>query len=209
MMGIYLYNEAGKMVHIFFPHWFDYLIVNFEKSLFGILPNLWLEKHFSPVLTEILMFAYFVYIPMLPFLCIYFYFRKSPDALNQFLFPLILGYAVCFLGFFLFPAQSPRFFLNEGKELNGYIFRKIMLYIEGNGQYQGGSFPSAHCAAGTVMILLSHRYSKKLFSVVCPLILLFFFATVYGRYHYFSDVVAGILIGLVSVYVSKKLNEKS
>jgi membrane-associated phospholipid phosphatase len=202
---VYLYNEAGKMVHIFFPHWFDYVIVNFETNIFGILPNFWLEQYFSPILTEILMFAYFVYIPMLPFLCIYFHFRKSPKALNQFLFPLILAYSICFLGFFLFPAQSPRFFLNEVKELDGFIFREIMLFIEGNGQFQGGSFPSAHCAAGTVMILISYRYSKKLFAVVCPLIILFFFATVYGRYHYFSDVVAGILIGWGSVYLSKKL----
>jgi membrane-associated phospholipid phosphatase len=203
--SIYLYKESGHMVHIFYPGWYDNLIINFEVNLFGVLPNFWLERFFSPVATEILMFAYFIYLPMIPFLCIYFYFKVNPQALDQFLLPLILAYSICFLGFFIFPAASPRFVLDGGKELQGFIFRKIMLYIEGNGQFQGGSFPSAHCAAGTVMILLSYRFDKKLFAFVCPIILLFFLATVYGRYHYVSDVVAGILIGVASVSISKKL----
>lgn len=203
--SIYLYKESGRMVHIFNPGWYDNLIINFETNVFSVLPNFWLEKFFSPVATEILMFAYFIYLPMIPFLCIYFYFKVNPQALDQFLLPLILAYSICFLGFFIFPAASPRFVLDGGKELQGFIFRKIMLYIEGNGQFQGGSFPSAHCAAGTVMIFLSYRFDKKLFAFVLPIILLFFLATVYGRYHYFSDVIAGILIGVVSVSVSKKL----
>ncbi len=202
--SVYLYRESGQMVHILYPGWYDNLIINFELNLFGILPNFWLERFFSPVVSEILMFAYFVYLPLIPFLCIYFYFKVNPHALEQFLLPLILAYSICFLGFLIFPAASPRFVLDGGKELQGFIFRRIMLYIEGNGQFQGGSFPSAHCAAGTVMILLSYRFDKKLFAFVCPIILLFFLATIYGRYHYFSDVVAGILIGLASVYLSKK-----
>jgi membrane-associated phospholipid phosphatase len=205
--AIYLYKEAGRMVHIFYPGWHDNLIINFEMSLFGILPNFWLERFFSPAATEILMFAYFIYLPMIPFLCIYFYFKINPEALDQFLFPLILAYSICFLGFFIFPAASPRFVLDGGRELQGFIFRKIMLYIEGNGQFQGGSFPSAHCAAGTVMIFLSYRFDKRLFAFVCPIILLFFLATVYGRYHYFSDVLAGILIGVASVYLSGRLSK--
>ncbi|HVP35956.1 MAG TPA: phosphatase PAP2 family protein [Terriglobales bacterium] len=202
--AIYLYKESGRMVHIFYPGWHDNLIINFEMNLFRVLPNFWLERFFSPAVTEILMFAYFIYLPMIPFLCIYFYFKINPQALDQFLFPLILAYLICFLGFFIFPAASPRFVLEGGRELQGFIFRKIMLYIEGNGQFQGGSFPSAHCAAGTVMILLSYRFDKKVFAFVCPVILLFFLATVYGRYHYFSDVIAGILIGVASVYLSRK-----
>jgi membrane-associated phospholipid phosphatase len=206
--SIYLYQESGQMVHIFYPGWYDNLIINFEVNLFGVLPNFWLERFFSPVATEILMFAYFIYLPMIPFLCIYFYFKVNPQALDQFLLPLIFAYSICFLGFFIFPAASPRFVLDGGRELQGFIFRKIMLYIEGNGQFQGGSFPSAHCAAGTVMIFLSHRFDKKLFAFVFPIILLFFLATVYGRYHYFSDVVAGILIGVVSVYLSSRLSKR-
>ena len=207
--SVYLYKESGVIVHIFHPGWYDNLIMNFEMNLFGVLPNLWLERFFSPVTTEVLMFAYFIYLPMVPFLCIYFYFKVNPQALDQFLLPLILAYSVCFLGFFIFPAASPRFVLDGGRELQGFIFRKIMLYIEGNGQFQGGSFPSAHCAAGTVMIFLSYRFDKKLFAFVCPIILLFFLATLYGRYHYFSDVIAGILIGVASVSVSKKLGSQS
>ena len=206
--SIYLYKESGRMVHIFYPGWYDNLIMNFEMNFFGVLPNFWLERFFSPVTTEILMFAYFIYLPMIPFLCIYFYFKVNPQALDQFLLPLILAYSICFLGFFIFPAASPRFVLDGGRELQGFVFRKIMLYIEGNGQFQGGSFPSAHCAAGTVMIFLSYRFDKKLFAFVCPIILLFFLATVYGRYHYFSDVIAGILIGLASVYLSARVSKR-
>lgn len=203
--SIYLYRESGQMVHIFHSGWYDHLIINFETNLFGILPNVWLERFFSPITSEILMFAYFIYLPMIPFLCIYFYFKVNPQALEQFLLPLVLAYSVCFLGFFVFPAASPRFVLDGTKELQGFIFRRIMLYIEGNGQFQGGSFPSAHCAAGTVMIFLSYRFNKKLFAFVCPIIILFFLATVYGRYHYLSDVIAGISIGLASVYLSGRL----
>jgi membrane-associated phospholipid phosphatase len=45
-----------------------------------------------------------------------------------------------------------------------------------------------------------------LFRVLFPLVILIYVSTVYGRYHYVSDGVAGIIAGFVVLGTSSKLS---
>jgi membrane-associated phospholipid phosphatase len=46
-----------------------------------------------------------------------------------------------------------------------------------------------------VAILASWRYCRRLFWICLPFFLCMCVATVYGRYHYFADVLGGVVVG--------------
>ncbi len=55
------------------------------------------------------------------------------------------------------------------------------------------------------MLLFLGKYHRPAFAVVFPLVFTFYLATVYGRYHYISDTIAGILLAVFMVSVVPRL----
>ncbi len=52
---------------------------------------------------------------------------------------------------------------------------------------------------GTVIWLMSYRYVRRWFYILAPIILSLYVSTVYGRYHYVIDSVAGIALGILAI----------
>ena len=52
------------------------------------------------------------------------------------------------------------------------------------------------------MIYYASKAGRRTFWLVFPLILLFFFSTVYGQYHYVVDILSGIIIGRLAIKVA-------
>ena len=59
-------------------------------------------------------------------------------------------------------------------------------------------FPSLHVAISFVAWLYAYRNSKRLFWILSPLILSLWLSTLYLRYHYLIDVVAGLILAPLS-----------
>jgi membrane-associated phospholipid phosphatase len=66
-------------------------------------------------------------------------------------------------------------------------------------------FPSMHVAISFVVWLYAYRSSKKLFWILSPLILSLWFSTVYLRYHYLVDVLAGLVLAPISYWLANGL----
>lgn len=200
-----LYKLAGALVHFLQRPWLDELLSRLDLAIFGFNPNQALSRFQPAWLTELLMFAYLAYLPLVAWLAFVLFRRRGQDCLQSYVFTLGLAYLACFLLFILVPASSPRFYFEGLAPESGFLFRRLMNLVETSAQYRGGSFPSAHCAAGTVMIYFSLRAGKRVALVVVPLIFLFFLSTVYGQYHYAVDVMAGVLIGLMAIPLSRMI----
>ncbi|MGH9758601.1 MAG: phosphatase PAP2 family protein, partial [Candidatus Acidiferrales bacterium] len=80
--------------------------------------------------------------------------------------------------------------------------------IERFGRVHGAAFPSAHVAGSMVAILAARRYRPWLFWVCLPFFICMCVATVYGRYHYVADVLAGIVVGSISWAAGQWLMER-
>jgi membrane-associated phospholipid phosphatase len=59
--------------------------------------------------------------------------------------------------------------------------------------YAGGSIPSPHAAAATIMWLMAWKHHRPTFYAIAPIILTLYVSTFYGRYHYATDAVVGIV----------------
>jgi membrane-associated phospholipid phosphatase len=81
--------------------------------------------------------------------------------------------------------------------LEGGTLTSAIEFIERFGRVHGGAFPSAHVAGSMVALLAARRYKAWLFWICLPFFLSMCVATVYGRYHYIADVLAGIVVGAI------------
>jgi membrane-associated phospholipid phosphatase len=204
----YLYKLAGSLVALVTSNPRDPWLARLDASIFGISPNEWVSSLYRPWLTELLILAYVAYLPLVVVLAYLLFKQNGEEQSNLYIFSLGLAYLACFILFIIFPAYSPRFYIPDIKPAPGYFFRGLMNKVEIWGQYRGGSFPSAHCAAGTVMIYYAFKAGHRTFWFVFPLILLFFFSTVYGQYHYVVDILAGIIIGLLAIAAAGLMDRK-
>ena len=203
----FLFETTGKIVHIFFPEWFDAVIAHLEYSLLGVYPTVWLQKLTSPLMTEWMMFAYVIYGPMMPFIG-YLAFREGgSEALEGFLTDLALANIICFIGFLLVPVDWPGRLLGSYHTvpLKGYFFTSIADSLRTDVHFPGGCLPSPHCAASTVMLVAAFRYHRKVFIALLPIIVSIYISTVYGRFHYATDVPAGILTAVLALWLSPKI----
>ncbi|GAI04376.1 unnamed protein product, partial [marine sediment metagenome] len=61
----------------------------------------------------------------------------------------------------------------------------------------GAAFPSSHVALALISFILNWRYNRYLVPAYLPLTILLFISTVYLYAHYFIDIPAGIVAGIL------------
>jgi membrane-associated phospholipid phosphatase len=204
---IWFYEISGDQIHLFFPSFFDHIFVSIENSIFPVHPTVWFQRFNNPLLTEWMMFGYVFYLLLIPITASVLFFKNRRDESNHLILSLMITFFLCYIGFVLLPVEGPRFYLKSQYSVvfHGYLFKMLADMIEKNAMLHGGCFPSAHCAASTVMLLLSFKYDKKLFYWISPIIITLYFSTVYGRYHYPLDVVGGMIIAIIGIRLSYPL----
>ncbi len=197
----FLFGAISGVQHLLCSGWFDDALITFETVFTGRESSHLLEPFIHPVLTEWLMLSYVIYIPLLPFTAWVCYRYAGERAVYEYLFALLGANLLCDAGFVLYPIASQLFFdpAQYDTALDGGPFTAIAEWIRANQHYPGGSFPSPHNAAGTVMLLTLWRHRRAWCLTFLPLLLSIPLATVYGRFHYISDGIVGILCGVAMV----------
>lgn len=209
-----IFDSLGGLVHYINPIDKDMVLIDIDYYIFGVHPTVWLETISLPWLTDLLQIAYSTYY-FLPI--IYGIFLKIHNKRSEFelsLFLVIFCFYLSFIGYILFPAIGPRFTLDYLQSIpyhsvKGACFaefiRNTLDSIEG---IKRDAFPSGHSAVALVVLYLSYRFEKGLFWVYLPIVIALLFSTVYCRYHYVIDVIAGILLAIGTVYSGEMLYRK-
>ncbi len=201
------YEETGGLMKLIFPGFFDYQLTAFETGIFGMEPTIWLDRNLITVwITEILSFSYFSYYLLMPIFLIPLLFLKKFYAMRQALTAICLTFFASYLLFFLYPIEGPRYFF-AGQylhEINGPVFRPMVDFMIKTGAVHGGCMPSSHVAVALVILVYSLKYVRKLGLILLPITIGLALGTVYGRFHYVSDVVVGAAIGTLMIFLTMK-----
>jgi hypothetical protein len=202
----FVFQAVFEFQHIFVGGWMDEVLISWEYAVVGTESTIFLQQFINPVLTEWMMFAYVIYVPLLPLIALICYWSSGVRATDEYLLNLSLAYILCYIGFILFPVAGPLDHYPEiyATPLEGSIFTWFGDWIRDNVHHPGGCLPSPHCAAGTVILVTLYRYSRKLFYFTLPVLLTLYVSTVYGRYHYTADAITGILTGILVLKCSPK-----
>lgn len=197
---VFFFEELRGLVHAIFPNWFDAYLIAFDHGLFRVHPSVWFAQFATPTLNDFMQFSYMTYFLYLVILPALLYTKREYGAFWTVMASTALAHYSVYVIAVLFPIESPFYSLASMNKtaLAGGSCTELMDLIEHLGRVHGAAFPSAHVAGSMVAILASWRYRRWLFWLCLPFFASMCVATVYGRYHYAADVVAGLLLGTIA-----------
>jgi len=204
---IFFFEELQYLVHAIFPGWFDRWLIQFDYNLAQAHPSVWLAQFATPPLNDFMQFCYMTYFLYLVILPAILYFEKDRFAFWTVMTATALAHYSVYVIAILFPVESPYFALAslQTKPLLGGPFTATIEFVEHFGRVHGAAFPSAHVAGSMVAILAARRYRPWLFWVCLPFFIGMCVATVYGRYHYVADVLAGMAVASIAWIAAQRL----
>ncbi|MBI5867693.1 MAG: phosphatase PAP2 family protein [candidate division Zixibacteria bacterium] len=197
----FFYGEIAVAVHWLFPGFFDAQLLAFERAVFGIDVNVWLIPAQKAWLNEWMMLGYFSYYLIIPVLALTLFFQGRVQELHDSLMAVTVTFMISYAGFVLYPIAGPRYLLagQFSGPLDGWCFVPLVNWIIASAAIHGGCMPSSHVAVAFVVLIWAYRTNRRLAMFMTPFIITLFFATVWGRFHYVSDVVVGLLVGVVGL----------
>lgn len=202
----------------------DKVLIYIDRIIFGIDPTHWLTNYSNPVITEYLQISYFMFYYIIIAVPLFAYIKKKYDDYSYSYYVILLGFYVSYVGYMLVPAIGPRFTLHDfytlDIELPGLVLSNYLRTIINLGESippntniahilaQRDCFPSGHTEMTLLAIYLSFKYKQsiKWFLLVIGISLII--ATVYLRYHYVIDVIAGVFCALFVVVVAHPIAKR-
>lgn len=194
-----IYAEVGILNDLFTDAFYDRPIAALDTLMFGSQPAVTLRERLPWwLLSEYVHFGYFGYYILLPGLAAALYWRRRYGEYRYMLTITLATFFFCYLCFIVFPVAGP-WFLLERPDPNdlGWIFPQLVHRVLGAGGMLGLTFPSSHVAAAVTLWMLAWQFVRPLFwwySAIVPALIV---GTVYGGFHYASDAVFGVLVGVL------------
>jgi membrane-associated phospholipid phosphatase len=212
-MFIFTFEEVARFSLVLVPRWQDFRLISIEQHLFSGLPNLWSMQYASRALSEFMDLGYFSYYPLFPVVAGVLYARKDKQPFRGLVLASVLMYLISFTVYLLFPTQGPRQAVpGFHAPPSGWFFSFLVHLIQGSAGVHGNALPSSHVALGVLCGWASYKNARKLFPYVAACTCLISAGAVYDGYHYASDVLAGLLVALITaalVDVRARLRDSS
>ncbi len=195
---------------------FDKYLIEADRFIFGGNPADFLYHIANPVLTELLQIAYVSYY-FLPIILGYELYKENRKIeLEYLMFLVMFGFFLSYFGYLGFPAVGPRFtifnFSNLDKDLPGLFLTHFLRDYINSGEgitphtlypikiVERDAFPSGHTDITLLVSYLAFVFNAKTKKFILPIGFLIIFATVYLRYHYVADLIAGTIFMIFTAW---------
>lgn len=189
----------------------DQWLADLDFSIWHANPTVWLERIQTPALTDFLQLVYTLFVPAVLLIPWLLWRKRRFTDFRYCAFLISLGFLVSYIGYILVPARGPRFLLDHLQHLplqggwGVHVMRSTLDRLE-SAQYD--CFPSGHCELTIIAWWNSRQVSKQLSRAYLAYTLCIIFATVYLRYHYTVDLVAGALLAAILIAAGPTMYRK-
>jgi membrane-associated phospholipid phosphatase len=217
------YRETGMLNQMLYTGYLDPHFLRFEQWLFGWQPGLeFMERYPSRVLSEVLYASYFSYYLMVGGVGLALLLRDHRQFAH-FVSVVSFVFYCCYLIYIFTPVVGPRILCRgivtsplppdvvpavapvTPESVGAAIGFRVMAWIYDRFETPGAAFPSSHVAVAFCTLYFSFLYLRRIRWVHLTAAILLCVATVYGRYHYIVDVVAGFLTAALLVPLGNRL----
>jgi len=191
------YSLWGDATHLLVTTDRDAELIAWDQKLFGFQASVAMQRFISPPLTAWMEFAYAFHILNIPIVACFIYLRRSRLRFREMMAGVLVITFFGVLGYLLVPAIGPMYTLRDqftvpltqplaivNRQIEFMDYARILRDV----------FPSLHVGISLVVWMYAYRNSRRLFWILSPLILSLWVSTVYLRYHYLIDVVAGFVL---------------
>ncbi len=213
---ILVYENLHDLVKLINPNLADPYLMKIDQWLFGTQPTIWLEKFIQPWLTSYMMSVYNLMYFMPALLAALLYAKRLFGDFRHLMLALVITFYLGLVGYVLVPAIGPRFVITDQYSVGLVGSSAIYDYSEAiwNGleRIDRDCFPSLHTAVAAVALFFSYKfrrrfkYGQALFVAYFILAISTWLATVYLRYHWVIDVVAGLWLSVLAFWLGPKVD---
>lgn len=201
------YVELATVNQFVFSGTFDEMVQGWEAALFGVQVSMTASDWFpSVLLSELLHLGYASYYLLVPAGLIGAFALRGNASLERTAFAVALAFYVSYAIFAVFPVAGPRYEFEPigGNIAQGTIHGMVHAILEA-GSSKGTAFPSSHIAAAGAAVLAAGREDGRLLWWLLPALIGLTLGTVYGRFHYGVDALAGAALALIVWAVTPRL----
>jgi membrane-associated phospholipid phosphatase len=214
--GILASNQMGVYLKEVNPNLYEQPLLQFDKAILGTSVAQALEPLAHPLITDYLQLTYasYFFLPMAVFISLLV--AKKHENTELLLATLAMGYCYTLLLYVLVPARSPYIIAElPGPSSLGIVFQgplprsgftealfNLIHHVEAN---KRDCFPSGHTGISLVLLVGVWRYKREWIIPYTVISSSLIFSTVYLRYHYLLDLIAGAVWCLFIVAVIPKL----
>jgi membrane-associated phospholipid phosphatase len=218
------YREVGELNQMFVTGVLDHNVIRFDQWLFGFQPSIALMDRFpSTWISELFYVSYFSYYIMIAGVGLALFLRDRRQFFH-FVSVVSLVFYCCYLAYIFYPVIGPRVFytvehhytlpadlqalypaVTFPASVQAGLFYRIMDVVYATFEPSGAAFPSSHVAVAIVTATFSWRYLPRIRVLHWVFVVMLSISTVYCRYHYVADVLAGALTALVLIPIAERL----
>ncbi len=216
-VGYMMYAQVHNYIPLVNPNNYDVTLAAWDRAIFGTNPTEWIYRFANPFLTEYFQIWYNVFQLMLVVPAIEFYAKNKMRTFRVFAMTLLVGFYLSYLLYFIMPAIGPRFevhdFYSIDKDLPGLVltgpFRELInagnnITPDMKNPYDvvnRDCMPSGHTMMSVLGILLVWRYRSRWRWLVTIGGVSIIISTIYLRYHYMVDLMAGMALAFLVYYI--------
>jgi len=181
----------------------DALLLRWDRDLLGETPAVLLEPWLHPWLENVAMAGYLFFFYYLLAGPGYYCFRDVA-IFRKCIVGLFTIYGIALLSYTLLPAGGPHLFMTFHTVLRGPLLLNSTMGLVNRGSNAVDVFPSVHVAASLYLLLFDRQQARRRFwRFLVPCIVLWL-STLYLRFHYFVDIVAGVAVALVGWWTAQR-----
>lgn len=175
------------------PEPYEFTWISADRALFGCDPTVAAQALLWPPFVEVLQLCYasFYFVPMVVVLGASW--RGGLGVFERGLDLVVLGFALSYLGYMLWPTLPPYRFLEHDVPLRGVFAAEWLHAVLNEAEFhKWNCFPSGHTMLSVLSLAIAWRHARRLFWALLPVVSLLVLSTVVLRYHYVVDVIAGL-----------------
>lgn len=207
---LFTFDSLSRLTHYVNPVDMDPILAWLDERVFGVVPGVWMERLINPVFTTVLQLCYtsYYFVPVAFGLILYF--KGAGEPFDRSVFGIVFGFFISYVGYLLVPALGPRYYLDgvyDAGLMRGRLASAIndtLNMLEGQNR---DAFPSGHTEVVLIVLFYAWQYKRWYFWLALPLVTGLIVSTVYLRYHYAVDVLAGVILAPVCVWAASRLYE--
>lgn len=207
---VIIFDSLEWLVHYVNPDDIDPILIRIDYMIFNNHPTVMLERIATPFLTDVLQISYSTYYFIPISFGLILLLNNQRKEFERSLFLILFCFYLSYLGYILTPALGPRFTIANlhSTALKGLFvaepIQNLLNYLEGT---KRDAFPSGHTAVALIVLYLAYRFKRGFFWVLLPVVAVLLFSTVYCRYHYVVDVIAGVVLTIFTIIIGERYYE--
>jgi membrane-associated phospholipid phosphatase len=199
-MGVTFYS-LGAAVPLLGVPGADGLLLQWDQALLGETPAVAWQGWVRPWLVDLAMAGYLFF---------FYYLVAGPGhyclldvpRFRKCIVGLFTIYGLAFMGYTVLPAGGPIRWMTFARPLHGPWLLDWTLRAVDAASNGVDVFPSVHLAASLYLLFFDWRHWRRRFWWVLAPCLLLWFSTIYLRFHYFVDLLAGLGLALLGWWMA-------